>query len=51
MSVVLHNGSKYDNHLMIKQLAKDFNGYFSCISENTEKVLVALRKRNLMRIA
>ena len=37
--VVLHNGSKYDNHLIIKQLAKDFNCYFSCIGENTEKYI------------
>ena len=39
MPLVLHNGSKYDNHLIIKQLAKDFNGYFSCIGENTEKYI------------
>ena len=24
---------------MIRQLAKDFNGYFSCIGENTEKYI------------
>ena len=35
--VLFHNGSTYDNHLIIKQLAEDFNGYFSCIGENTEK--------------
>ena len=35
--VAFHNGSSYDNHFVIKQLAKDFNGYFNCISENTEK--------------
>ena len=34
--VVFHNGSTYDNHFIIRQLAKDFNGYFSCIGENTE---------------
>ena len=39
MPLVLHNGSKYDNHLIIKQLGKDFNGYFSCIGENTEKYI------------
>ena len=37
--VLFHNGSTYDNHLIIKQLAEDFNGYFSCISENTEKYI------------
>ena len=35
--VAFHNGSSYDNHFVIKQLAKDFNGYFNCIGENTEK--------------
>ena len=35
--VVFHNGSIYDNHLIIKQISKDFNGYFTCIGENTEK--------------
>ena len=35
--VVFHNGSTYDNHFIIRQLAKDFNGYFSCIGENNEK--------------
>ena len=28
---VFHNGSNYDFHLIIKQLAKDFKGPFSCI--------------------
>ena len=37
--VVFHNGSAYDNHFIIRQLAKDFNGYFSCIGENTEKYI------------
>ena len=37
--VVFHNGSTYDNHFIIRQLTKDFNGYFSCIGENTEKCI------------
>ena len=37
--VVFHNGSSYDNHFVIKQLAKGFNGYFGCIEENTEKYI------------
>ena len=37
--VVFHNGSACDNHFIIRQLAKDFNGYFSCIGENTEKYI------------
>ena len=35
--VVFHNGSIYDNHLIIKQISKDFKGYFTCTGENTEK--------------
>ena len=37
--VVFHNGSTYDNHFLIKQLAKEFKGYFNCIGENTEKYI------------
>ena len=37
--IVFHNGSAYDNHFIIRQLAKDLNGYFSCIGENTEKYI------------
>ena len=35
--IVFHNGSKYDFHLIIKHLAKHFDGPFSCLGENTEK--------------
>ena len=35
--VVFHNGSNYDFHLIIKQLAHDFKGPFSSFGENTEK--------------
>ena len=35
--VLFHNGSTYDYHFMIKQLAKEFNGRFECLGENTEK--------------
>ena len=30
MSVVFHNGSTYDYHFIIKQLAKEFEGEFEC---------------------
>ena len=36
---VFHNSSIYDNHLIIKQISKDFNGYFTCTGENTEKYI------------
>ena len=35
--VVFHNGSTYDYHFIIKQLAEDFKGQFECLGENTEK--------------
>ena len=37
--VVFHNGSIYDNHLIIKQISNGFNGYFKCTGENTEKYI------------
>ena len=37
IAVIFHNGSIYDNHLIIRQISKDFNGYFKCTGENTEK--------------
>ena len=35
--VVFHNGSTYDYHLIIEQIAKEFKGYFDCLGENTEQ--------------
>ena len=35
--VVFHNGSTYDYHFIIKNLAEEFEGGFECLSENTEK--------------
>ena len=37
--VVFHNGSTYDYHFIIKELAKEFEGNFKCLGENTEKYL------------
>ena len=36
---VFHNGSIYDNHLIIKHISKDVRGYFTCTGENTEKYI------------
>ena len=33
---VFHNGSTYDYHFIIKELAKEFEGNFECLGENTE---------------
>ena len=37
--VVLHNGSNFDYHLIIKELAETFEGHLSCLGENTEKYI------------
>ena len=37
--VVFHNGSTYDYHFIIKQLAREFKGSFECLGENTEKYI------------
>ena len=34
--VVFHNGSNYDYHFIIKELANEFEGQFECHVENTE---------------
>ena len=34
---MFHNGSIYDYHFIIKQLAKEFDGQLECLGENTEK--------------
>ena len=38
--VVFHNGSTYDYHFIINQLAKEFNGQLECLRENTEKYII-----------
>ena len=37
--VVFYNGSTYDYHFIIKELAKEFEGEFECLGENTEKYI------------
>ena len=47
--VKIHNGSKYDYHFIIKELAEEFKGQFECIVENTEKYItfsVTIKKEN-----
>ena len=38
--VVFHNGSTYDYHFIVKQLAKEFKGSFDCLGENIEKYII-----------
>ena len=37
--VAIHNGSRYDYHFLIKELAEEFKGEFECLGENTEKYI------------
>ena len=37
--VVFHNASTYDYHFIINELAKEFEGQFECLGENTEKYI------------
>ena len=39
ISVVFHNGSTYGYHFIIRQIAKEFEGNFECLGENTEKYI------------
>ena len=37
IAIAFHNGSVYDYHFMIKELAFEFKDKFDCLGENTEK--------------
>ena len=37
--ILFHNGSTYDYHFIIKELAEEFEGEFECLGENTEKYI------------
>ena len=37
ISVVFNNGSSYEYHFIIKELAKEFMGQFECFGEYSEK--------------
>ena len=37
--VIFHNGSTYDYHFIINELANEFGGQFECLGENTEKYI------------
>ena len=36
---MFHNGSTYDYHFIIRELAEEFEGEFECLDENTEKYI------------
>ena len=37
ITVTFHNGSIYDYHFIIKELAEEFERPFNCLGENTKK--------------
>ena len=45
--VVFHNGSNYDYHFIIKELAEEFKKQFTCLPENTEKSLQFQQEKKL----
>ena len=48
--VVFHNGSTYDYHFIIKELAEEFEGEFECLGENTEKYITFSDKNGTDKI-
>ena len=40
--VKVHNGSTYDYHFIIRELAEEFKGQFECLRENIEKYIIFL---------
>ena len=38
--VVFPNGSNYDYHFIIKELAEEFKVHFKCLGENTVKYII-----------
>ena len=39
LPIVIHNGSTYDYHLIMKELAEEFERSFECSGENTKKYI------------
>ena len=39
ITVIFHNGSKYDYHFIIREFASESDGNFECLGENTEKYI------------
>ena len=39
ITIVFHNGSNYDYHFFMKELAEEFKKQFTCLGENTKKYI------------
>ena len=46
--IVFHNGSTYDYHFVIKQLAKEFKGEFECLGKNILLFQCHLKKKMII---
>ena len=49
ISILFHNGSNYDYHFMIIELAEEFKKQFTCLWEHTEKYVtftVSIKKKS-----
>ena len=44
--IVFHNGSNYDYHFIIKDLAEEFKKQFTCLGENSNRNASSNRKRS-----
>ena len=42
ITIIFHNESRYDDHFIIKELAEEFLGLFTCLDENTGKYIIFL---------
>ena len=39
LPIVVHNGSSYDYHFIINELAEEFQKQFTCLGDNTEEYI------------
>ena len=46
ISIAFHNGSNYDYHLMVKELAEEFEKQFTCLREKKNSLYSPNRKRS-----
>ena len=44
--MVFRNVSTYDYHFIITQLAKEFEGQFECLGENSDKFIFQFQLKN-----
>ena len=48
--VAFHNGSNYDYHFIIKELAEQFKNQFTCLEENTENNELIKMESKLLKV-